>query len=131
MKKFLFLVTAAFLNGGRSCQTQFWKGPTQVRFNLVQQFQRRRFKCESLRRTTTDAKWWQKLTWPLARWAKKGNTRYKLHNSCKVLKIIFSQSVTYILGVFILDYHNRWELFEYIVKAVLRGHLWNKEKQVF
>jgi hypothetical protein len=40
-----------------------------VRFNLVLQFQRRRFKCESLRRTT-DAKWWQKLTWPLARWAK-------------------------------------------------------------
>jgi hypothetical protein len=27
--------------------------PCQVRFNLVQ---RRRFKCESLRRTTTDAK---------------------------------------------------------------------------
>jgi hypothetical protein len=44
--------------------------PCQVWFNLVQSFQRRRFKCESLRRTT-DAKWWQKLTWPLARWAKK------------------------------------------------------------
>jgi hypothetical protein len=27
--------------------------PCQVRFNLIQQFQRRRFKCESLRRTTT------------------------------------------------------------------------------
>ena len=45
--------------------------PCQVWFNLVQGFQRRRFKCESLWRTTTDAKWWQKLTWPLARWAKK------------------------------------------------------------
>jgi hypothetical protein len=44
--------------------------PCQVRFNLVPRFQRRRFKCESLRRTT-DAKWWQKLKWPLARWAKK------------------------------------------------------------
>ena len=44
--------------------------PCQVWFNLVQGFQRRRFKCESLRCTTTDAKWWQKLTWPLARWAK-------------------------------------------------------------
>jgi len=59
--------------------------PCQVWFNLVQRFQRRRLKCESLRRTTdgqtddgrtdgrrrtTDAKWWQKLTWPLARWAK-------------------------------------------------------------
>ena len=46
--------------------------PCQVWFNLFQGFQRRRFKCESLRRTTTDAKWWQKLTWPLARWAKNG-----------------------------------------------------------
>jgi hypothetical protein len=36
--------------------------PCQVWFNLVQGFQRRRFKCESLRRTTMDAKWWQKLT---------------------------------------------------------------------
>jgi hypothetical protein len=43
--------------------------PCQVRFNLVQRFQRRRFKCESIRRTT-DAKWWQKVTWPLTRWAK-------------------------------------------------------------
>jgi hypothetical protein len=25
-------------------------------------------------RMTTDAKWWQKLTWPLARWAKKSVT---------------------------------------------------------
>jgi hypothetical protein len=45
-------------------QTQFWKDPPrdhlcQVRFNLVQRFQRRRFKCESLRRTT-DAKRWQR-----------------------------------------------------------------------
>jgi hypothetical protein len=38
--------------------------PCQVWFNLVQGFQRRTFKCESLRRTT-DAKWWQKLTRPL------------------------------------------------------------------
>jgi hypothetical protein len=29
-------------------------------------FQRRRLKCEKI----TDAKWWQKLTLPLARWAK-------------------------------------------------------------
>ena len=29
LKKFLFLVTAAILNGGRGCWTQFWKGPTQ------------------------------------------------------------------------------------------------------
>jgi hypothetical protein len=29
LKKFLFLVTAAILNGGRVCRTQFWKGFTQ------------------------------------------------------------------------------------------------------
>ena len=35
MKKFLFLVTAAILNGGRGCQTQFRKGPTPARFGLI------------------------------------------------------------------------------------------------
>jgi hypothetical protein len=29
LKKFLFLVTAAILNGKRGCRTQFWKGSTQ------------------------------------------------------------------------------------------------------
>ena len=29
LKKFLFLVTAATLNGGRGCWTQFWNGTTQ------------------------------------------------------------------------------------------------------
>jgi hypothetical protein len=37
---------------------------------LAEGFQRRRLKYEKLR--TMDAKWWQKLTLPLARWAKKG-----------------------------------------------------------
>ena len=41
--------------------------PCQVWFNLVQGFQRRRIKCDSLRRTTDGC---QKLTWPLARRAK-------------------------------------------------------------
>jgi hypothetical protein len=40
-------------------------------------FQRRRLKCEKL----TDAKWWQKLTLPLARWAK---------NSIKISKSKFT-----------------------------------------
>jgi len=30
--------------------------PSQIWFNLVQRFQRRRFKCERLRRTTSDGK---------------------------------------------------------------------------
>jgi hypothetical protein len=46
----------------------FW----QVWFNSVQWFQRRRFKCEKLMDGwTTDAYPWQKLTWPMARRAKK------------------------------------------------------------
>ena len=183
MKKFLFLVTAAILNGGRGCRTQLWQGPTkfgliwfsgfrgkdlnvifyqnmsnfhnryksaetkisqknpeymlnysfscscsnnlswfrfiikqqwtieeisifgnsshlewraglsdtilkgthpcQVWFNLVQGFQRRRFKCESLWHTT-DAKWWPKLTWPLARWAKNDTQRSAEHRKLKI-----------------------------------------------
>jgi hypothetical protein len=35
LKKYLFLVTAAILNGGWSCQTQFWKGPTPARHGLI------------------------------------------------------------------------------------------------
>ena len=34
-KKFLFLVTAAILNRGRSCRTQFWNGTTPVKFGLI------------------------------------------------------------------------------------------------
>ena len=46
----------------------FW----QVWLKSVQRFQRRRFKCEKLTDgRTTDAYPWQKLTWPMARWAKK------------------------------------------------------------
>jgi hypothetical protein len=43
---------------------------------LAEGYQRRSLKCEKLtndRRRTTDDKWWQKLTLPLARWAKKGD----------------------------------------------------------
>ena len=79
-----------------------YKGPSidasyQVSVHLAEGFQRRRLKCEKLtndRRRTTDAKWWQKLTLPLTRWAKNGqsretgNTGYitrrktKQHNMC-------------------------------------------------
>jgi hypothetical protein len=44
----------------------FW----QVWLKSVQRFQRRRFKCEKLTDGWTDAYPWQKLTWPMARWAK-------------------------------------------------------------
>jgi hypothetical protein len=50
----------------------------QVSVHLAEGFQRRGLKCEMLtndRRRTTDAKWWQKLTLPLARWAKNEQSR--------------------------------------------------------
>ena len=57
--------------------SNLWRGPSidasyQVSSHLAKWFQRKRFKCEKLtdRRQTTDAKWWQKLTWSLVRWAK-------------------------------------------------------------
>ena len=51
MKKFLFLVTAAILNGGWLSDTILGLPkdyPCQVCFNLVQRFQRKRFKCDLL-----------------------------------------------------------------------------------
>jgi hypothetical protein len=35
LKKFLFLGTAAILNGGRGCRTQYKKGTTPVKFALI------------------------------------------------------------------------------------------------
>ena len=51
------------------------KGTISARFGLIQF---RGFRGEDLNVKVydvrrTDAKWWQKFTWPLARWAKKGN----------------------------------------------------------
>ena len=57
----------------------------QVSVHLAKGFQRR-LKCEKLtddRRRTTDAKWWQKLTLPLARRAKKG----ALDSQSQVIKL--------------------------------------------
>jgi hypothetical protein len=56
----------------RDKMSNLYKGPSidntyQVSVHLAEGFQRRRLKCEKL----TDDKWWQKLTLPLARWAKK------------------------------------------------------------
>jgi hypothetical protein len=55
---------------------KFGRGPSsehfwQVWLISVQRFQRRRFKCEKLTTDgrTTDTYPWQKLTWPMARWA--------------------------------------------------------------
>ena len=58
--------------------SRLYKGPSidasyQVSVHLAEGFQRRRLKCEKRtvdRKRMTDTKWWQKLTLPLARWAK-------------------------------------------------------------
>ena len=64
--------------------------PCQVRFNLVQWFQRRRFKCESLRRTT-DAKWWQKAH--LAFWPGELKMQQFIHsNTQKYSQACFKRS---------------------------------------
>ena len=64
--------------------SNLYRGPSidasyQVSVHMAEGFQRRLLKCEKLtddRQQTTDAKWWQKLTLPLARWAKKKNTAF-------------------------------------------------------
>jgi hypothetical protein len=61
----------------RDKMSKLYRGPSidasyQVSVRLAKVFQRRRLQCEMLtddRRRTIDAKWWQKLTLPLARWA--------------------------------------------------------------
>ena len=52
-----------------------YRGPSiyvsyQVSVHMIEGFQRRILKCEKL----TDAKWWQKFTLPLARWANNKKT---------------------------------------------------------
>jgi hypothetical protein len=87
----------------RDKMSKLYRGPSidasyQVSVHLAKGFQRRRLKCEKLkddRRRTTDAKWWQKLTLPLARWAKNSiltacmplTTFYK--NFLKIQNIIY------------------------------------------
>jgi hypothetical protein len=63
----------------RDKMCNLYRGPSidasyQVSVHMAEGFQRRRLKCEKLtddRWRTTDAKWWQNLILPLARWAKR------------------------------------------------------------
>jgi hypothetical protein len=53
----------------RNEMEKLYRGPyidayCQVWFHLAKLFQRRRLKYEKVNRRTTDAKWWQYLTWP-------------------------------------------------------------------
>jgi hypothetical protein len=64
--------------------SKLYRGPSieasyHVSVHLAEGFQRRGLKCEKLtddRPRTMDAKWWQKLTLPLARWAKNLNLNF-------------------------------------------------------
>jgi len=53
--------------------------PYQVSVHLAKQFQMRRVKCEKL--VTIHVKWWRKLTWPLARWAKDTNVQTMIYST--------------------------------------------------
>jgi hypothetical protein len=111
-KKFLFLVTAAILNIGWSCQMQFWKGdpPMTIPFKLgfIWSSGVRRFKCESLRcttdRLTTDTKWWQKLTWPLGQvnWKNPLKADFYLPRSILQIHLVISGKKHAILFYFLL-----------------------------
>ena len=81
---FLFLAWQPSWLEVRITGHNFGRGPskdhsTKVWSKLAQWFLQRRLKCEKFTtydgrtdgRRTTDAKWWQKLTLPLARWANK------------------------------------------------------------
>ena len=71
---------AAILVGSRDQQTQFWKRAMQIPFHqslvaIGPMVSEEKFKVYEGR---TDAKWWQKFTWPLARWAKIGHVPQKI-----------------------------------------------------
>jgi hypothetical protein len=67
------------------CKTHIYVSMGNVWLISVQRFQRRRFKCEKLTdRRTTDAYPWQKLTWPMARWAKKRSYFWKSANFASI-----------------------------------------------
>jgi hypothetical protein len=69
MIAYLFQYCSLFLYRGHAIDVSY-----QVSLHLAEGFQRRRLKCEKLTDDkTTDAKWWLKLTLPLARWAKNGH----------------------------------------------------------
>jgi hypothetical protein len=73
----------AMLDFKSAPKTKSGRGPSnehfwQVWLKSVERFQRRRVKCEKLTDGwTTDAYPWQKLMWPMAKWAKNQPIRNK------------------------------------------------------
>jgi hypothetical protein len=78
-----------------------YRGPSidascQVSVHLAKGFRRRRLKCEKL----TDAKWWQKLTLPLERWANK-------MWCSRVRVMVFNATFNYIMAVSFIGGENQ------------------------
>jgi hypothetical protein len=95
----------------RDEMSTLYRGPSidasfQVSVHLAKWFQRRRLKCEKLtdeRQRTTDANWWQKLTLPLARWAKNHKGR---NLKCQIFIQHFLKKKLY--WCLDLNRHNNW-----------------------
>ena len=75
----------------------------QVSVHLAKGFQRRRLKCEKL----MDAKWWQKLILPLARWA-KNIIQYLLYTVISYEKL-FCQKPQKFDNILIIIIFRAWE----------------------
>ena len=73
-------------------------------------------------RQTTDAKWWQKLTLPLARWAKQGHSwrteevKIKLALPFMVADLVYEFQMKCLRGTYIIEekpkwaYRQRWKI---------------------
>ena len=88
--------------------SNLYRGPSkdasyQVSVHLAKGFQRRRLKCEKL----TDAKWWQKLILPLARWA-KNIIQYLLYTVISYEKL-FCQKPQKFDNILIIIIFRAWE----------------------
>ena len=83
----------AILVGSRDHQKHFWKGDIQGQFHqslvaigpVVSEEKIKMWKF------TTDSKWWQKLIWPLARWAKNIETK---HHSPRIIISMYALNKT-------------------------------------
>ena len=91
----------------RDEMSNHYRGPSidasyQVSIHLAEGFQRRRLKMWKVNgRQTTNTKWWQKLTLPLASWAKNSQNTIGMTFLILFLKIFFdtctSPNKTYIV----------------------------------
>ena len=100
---FLFLVTATMLVGGRDCRTQFWKGINHGPFHQSLVLSDQVVSEERIvYGRTTDAKWWQRLTWPFG----SGELNKKRGGAYYFLSVVKSQNIHGFNKNFLIC--NRW-----------------------